>query len=343
MSLLDSTGRVYTFMGGNQILERYDPSNDTWTDLASMARVTLHAGAAVDSSDDIYVASGILSGGTNAFVQCERYDASGNSWSDFTSVASGVERWKPFCWIDGSDRLHIACGILNNTDTTFRRSVYRYSGGLSGSWSDLSTDSAADHSRYFYPITPGLFDSTNRLYAIGKGDSVSTPSTDVERYDLGAGTWSTRASLPAARTWAGRCVDASDRVYVVGGTDNVGTFAPLSTTYRYDPGANSWSTLATLPIPLRSLVVLAPPDGKIYAFMGVTTGTVNNNNIYVYDPSADTWTDTGEDLTFRNGPSVVFDGTGYYFIASVSASTTVQYWTPVAQVGGRRGWATVIG
>ena len=91
----------------------------------------------------------------------------------------------------------------------------------------------------------------------------------LHRHRLRAGRRShhcrTTCSVPAT---------ASDGTYVyVFGGYSFTSVATLDTVYRYDPAANSWSTMA--PMPTRALVASAvyyPPTNKIYVFGGVAAG-----------------------------------------------------------------------
>jgi galactose oxidase-like protein/Kelch motif protein len=101
---------------------------------------------------------------------------------------------------------------------------------------------------------------------------------------------------------------ASDGTYTYvfsGYSFNSGT---LSTTLRYDPGADSWTQMA--PIPLGGIMQSAVYDSnnnKIYVFGGEDADTgVNSNATYIYDIASDSWS------TGANMPDVrAFMGAGW--------------------------------
>jgi N-acetylneuraminic acid mutarotase len=95
-------------------------------------------------------------------------------------------------------------------------------------------------------------------------------------------TWSTKASLPAARANAAGGV-INDRLYVVAGDAGAGSQA---TNYQYDPGANTWATKAPKPTAVSDLAA-AVLDGKLHAIGGYNAGYKIAH--HVYDPAADTW------------------------------------------------------
>jgi N-acetylneuraminic acid mutarotase len=67
----------------------------------------------------------------------------------------------------------------------------------------------------------------------------------------------------------------------------------LDTVYRYDPAANTWTTLAAMPHPaIVASAVYYPPTNKIYVFGGSTRTPdpiVDFDTTLIYDIASNTW------------------------------------------------------
>jgi N-acetylneuraminic acid mutarotase len=114
--------------------------------------------------------------------------------------------------------------------------------------------------------------------------------------------WDVRAALPVGRSMA---MSASDGTYtyVFGGDNGSGTM--LSTAYRYDPAANTWTAIANMPtgIGYGGAVHVA---GKIYIPGGYTSGGYDCK-MYIYDIGSNTWsTDADACAVPSSGYSIAY-------------------------------------
>ncbi|MEU9705299.1 kelch repeat-containing protein [Streptomyces sp. NPDC047981] len=133
------------------------------------------------------------------------------------------------------------------------------------------------------------------VYAMG-GSTSGGNTASVEAYNPVTNAWSPVASLPLAR--AGLAAAASTCpggqrgtcVYAVGGTSG----GPVGTVESYNPAANVWTPVASLPTPRYSLATAAAPcpPGQtgtcVYAVGGLTGGL--SGKVESYQPSSRTWT-----------------------------------------------------
>jgi hypothetical protein len=128
--------------------------------------------------------------------------------------------------------------------------------------------------------------------------------------------WTTVSSMPSDEYGGGSASDGT-YTYVFGGYSfNSGT---VNTTYRYDPGSDTWTTLA--PIPLGGIMqsaVYDPANNKIYVFGGEDADTaVNSNATYIYDIATDSWSTGANMPDVRSFMASGYDsGTGHIFLAS---------------------------
>ncbi len=104
-------------------------------------------------------------------------------------------------------------------------------------------------------------------------------------------TWQQKADMPTARKEiADAATQLNGKIYVLGGKDHEGN---ISNVFEcYDPGNDSWSSLAAYPIPVwRSS--LEAVNGKIYAMGGYQSLNpfpfAPTNKAHVYDPDTDSW------------------------------------------------------
>ena len=125
-------------------------------------------------------------------------------------------------------------------------------------------------------------------WSFDRSNNVSVATHDV--LDLAAGTYERRAAASVARNHAFSGV-IDGKLYVTGGRapGHEGADASnLTTTEVYDPGADSWRTLADLPTP-RSGGASAVLGGQLYVLGGGLPGDEVNAVIERYDPASDRW------------------------------------------------------
>jgi N-acetylneuraminic acid mutarotase len=119
------------------------------------------------------------------------------------------------------------------------------------------------------------------LYAIGgqiRHDTAPVDLDAVHVYDAASDAWRAVAPLPAPRSH----FEASTFVYdgaivIVGGRDNTRTYpvsrSGLANVTRYDPRADVWTELPTLPIGLESTCARVI-DGRLIVSNGSTMGSI---------------------------------------------------------------------
>ncbi|MBI3552557.1 MAG: caspase family protein [Elusimicrobia bacterium] len=146
----------------------------------------------------------------------------------------------------------------------------------------------------------------NHLYAVGgiveSHDAFPWHAVrTVEAYDLSAGKWEEKASIPIPLNYAGAAV-AKGKLYVVGGwTDPLQHCS--TAVFSYDPATNQWSPKRPMPISSCSAPV-AEVDGILYAF--------GKDYVEAYDPVSDRWTSKTPMPIPREGMAVgVIDGIVY--------------------------------
>jgi N-acetylneuraminic acid mutarotase len=145
----------------------------------------------------------------------------------------------------------------------------------------------------------------SKIYVIGgtTGTSDASGFTDKnEVYDPATDTWETMVSMPTPR--ADLCASVvNGSIYLIGGKEywEGSLNHELNVTEVYDPTTDTWTTAASMPIPVFGYAS-AVVDGKIYVMGGTrqfleswtNLETVGSNQ--VYDVQNDTWS-IGTDLS----------------------------------------------
>lgn len=128
----------------------------------------------------------------------------------------------------------------------------------------------------------------------GSGNSVNRNSLEI--YDIASDTWSAGASMPEAKQAMAAAL-AGNKIYVFGGICKAaaGPDVYTGTAEVYDIAANTWSAIASLPIPMASSQGTAH-NGKIYlcggrtSATGVATQALASAQVLIYDIASGSYT-----------------------------------------------------
>lgn len=119
-------------------------------------------------------------------------------------------------------------------------------------------------------------------------------------------------------------VAANGKMFVIGGFGPGGR--PIGMAWEYDPVGDSWTKRKTMPVPVHH-GALASYNGKIYVFGGFTLyevpgqgagGWQPTDNVWEFDPVADSWTARAPMLTKRGSPIAVEVGGKIYVIGGAA-------------------------
>lgn len=129
------------------------------------------------------------------------------------------------------------------------------------------------------------------IYVVGgfAGGGVAQ-SAAVERYDPRAREWTSTAPLPTTLNHAGAVGWRGD-LYVFGGfiaAPVVGADRLSDRLFRYDAATDSWSELASAPVP-RSSFAAGVIGGRLYVAGGSTPEAQKTNRLDVYSFRRDRW------------------------------------------------------
>jgi N-acetylneuraminic acid mutarotase len=127
---------------------------------------------------------------------------------------------------------------------------------------------------------------------------------EVMRFDPGTSRWSAMPSLPEGRS-SHDAVVMGDKIYVAGGWKLEGgseTAAWHDSAWALDLSASDrqWRELPKPPFQRRALA-LAAAGGRLFVLGGFTPSAVTSSDVFVFDPSTQSWT---------SGVSLPIDGFG---------------------------------
>ena len=244
-------GKLYVFGGfgpGNDGPELrsdvYDPSTDSWSQIANLPERITHAGVAVYGTD-VYIVGGYVGfAGQTGYGQTF---GSRNVWIYHTATNSySAGPALPAQYAGGG------AVIVNST--------LHYFGGFDINRNDLNVHVAIDldnpnpswYTRASMPHVVnhmGYVNFDNKIYAIDgqTGTDAGLVTQDyVQVYDPTTDTWTSGASCPVARSHISSSTFVmGDRILFLGGEyENERESADC---YAYTPSTNSWAQLTSLP------------------------------------------------------------------------------------------------
>lgn len=123
-------------------------------------------------------------------------------------------------------------------------------------------------------------------------------------------SWSTKASMPTARTEvSGAALEG--KIYVIGGLDADG--ATLATVEVYNPASDTWISAPELPEP-RHHAATAVWNDRLYVIGGYSDiDFTPQASVFIYDPVASAWT-AGPSLPEPRGAHVAASTAGHIYI-----------------------------
>ena len=213
-------------------VRRFDPSNNTWTTLASLP-ILLSSGKAIYLNGKIYVLGGQTEAAPIGTVYI--YDIASNAWTTGANAPIGSS-----AYAIGTDVtrgiVYVTGGLDNQTLAQINLSAYDTK---TNTWSSLPGMKTARYGHEAAFIE-------GKLYVVG-GTGVAGGLTNGEVFDPVTQQWSNIASLNRARGFASGTAfkDALGNQYwfIVGGQD-AATITTISTAELYDVRNNRWLALA---------------------------------------------------------------------------------------------------
>ena len=154
------------------------------------------------------------------------------------------------------------------------------------------------------------------IYAFGGMVNLAASAVN-ERYSAASDSWTTRSAFASAvgrNRMAATAVAGSlaGRIYALGGA------GPVGDNLFYDPGADIWTAMASMPAALEGAGA-ASLAGKVY----VVGGTAGAPPVYEYDPASNLWAARASMTTGRSDMGVAAAGGRLYAIGGSAPDSAV--------------------
>jgi N-acetylneuraminic acid mutarotase len=273
-AVVSAAGEIYVIGGYvsntvSESVQAYDPSKNSWRDVADFPERLNHANAGA-VGDKIYVA-GYYTNGTmsTATTKVYEYEPGKDAWTAKSPLPAGTERAAGCVAVDGG------FGGARGGRSVAEAARYEVA---RDAWEELPVlPERREH------CVAGAIGGV--LYvAGGRADGIAGVQPKTWAYDSSAKTWTEKAALPPPRGGlAGAALGG--RLFAFGGEGNSavssGVFPDVSV---YDPATDTWQSLAPMLVP-RHGNGAAVLDGRIYIPGGATrqgAGATNENSVFAF-------------------------------------------------------------
>jgi hypothetical protein len=285
------------FAGSGQILvssEIYDPATGTWSAGADMPAGRIQASAVTLPNGDVLVAGGESDGSTTdpAPHSAVVYSPADNTFTTAPGTMSDGHALAGIALLPDGDAM-----VIGGFDPA---------SGL-----DLSTTAIYDPSTGDFTPGPSMNDprESPMVTTLGNGDILVAGGADfndnrgalhtAEVFDPHTNTWSdTATAMSTTRTGGGTALLPDGRVLVTGGTAANGDV--LSSTDIYDPATNAFTTGAAMAQARAGFGIAPLANGDLLVAGGLgaeptaTAAASGLTSTEIYDPTADTWSPSGD-------------------------------------------------
>jgi len=238
----------------------------------------------------------------HAIGTTERYDPATNTWAAGPNLHTAVFAGLAILLTDGETIL-LAGGIASTYSTGLTSSqVYSDAGNVWGSSQGAMNNARADF--------PGTLSGAHVFVSGGYGalsNNLPVVTATSELYDPIADAWASKASMARARGGHQLTTLVNGKILATGGYTQLGRsfsqaprvpggwsgsgFATTSCEL-YDPGADTWTAVASMHHPRFGHKSVLLPDGRVFVAGGYTSGNEQDGATAlceVYDPVRNEW------------------------------------------------------
>ncbi len=217
------------------LVEAYDPANNTWTTMAPMPTAARNLQGCY-MNGKIYLPNG-LTGSSSAPVFSPTlwiYTVSSNSWTTGANYPTTAVIFHAVACDAANNKVYLAGGSTGTgSGTTISNKTYVYN-ATTNAWTQLANLPTNRYGAVGY--------WRNGLFLVAGGDENNTPPAffSTLAYNPTTNTWSTFANLVTDRNLAaGTMLDGDAAIIVGGGFSSAGTLIGSTETYA---GSGPWTT-----------------------------------------------------------------------------------------------------
>ncbi len=244
----------------SSILQAYDPTTDTWKQLADMPAVRYQGDGAGVINSKLYVAGGWTIAGRLPTNTLFMYDPATDQWTSRAPL-SHLSACGATAAIDGKLYVTTPCNGYGG----YRNFLDRYD-PLTDTWTSMA-HSISEHGNGAFGVING------KLYVAGGINNNFQITNFLEVYDPAKNQWTALAPMPLPVYFAASAA-VNGLFYVFGGNNGTND---LNLVQVYDPHRNSWS----VPNNVNGLMPTkrnSAGAAVVYGIPFVEGGFTNNNN-----------------------------------------------------------------
>jgi N-acetylneuraminic acid mutarotase len=273
----------------------------SWSSRADVptCRYYLPAAAVGTNSSNVKLIYVIGDESTNAV---EAYNPATDSWSTKTSMPGTPMRYGFAAVTGGNGKIYAMGGIQAISGGSVLDKVQAYD-PVTDQWTTVASMQVA---RYRPAASVG---PDGRIYVFG-GQGTSGALNGAEVYDPQTNSWTFISPLPGFG-WLGACaalVKCSNTIYVVGGGGD-------SRVQAYNTASGAWSARADYAGLPTDFAMVTGRDDRLYVVGGNRDPHGPTNELFIYEPLTDTWTQGPSMSAARSLLAAASLGSNIYAIA----------------------------
>lgn len=283
----------------NEVRGEYEVfTQGSWSTIVAAAPAALTDAMAVSYGNYVYVIGGLISGVTSSSA-LYRYDTVNNAWATMASLPLGRSLGMA---VIHNEKIYVFGGTATNASNSASRTLYCYTIS-SNSWATLADMPEVKAQAAIAKIG-------SKVYIIS-GHNGSSNMASSYCYDIDTNTYTAIAAYPSA-TLNASADSIGTTLYVFSGS--------IVGSYKYDPVANAWSSIANNGTSSIRYLQATAINSSIYVSGGLI-GSNRSASLVKYDPVANSYIALADMPTVRAEHVTAFANNRLYCMLGRDNST----------------------
>ncbi len=279
-SAMDHLGRVYLVGGqlgtmeSTNLVERWDPATNLWSEVAPLPLPLLIPGAASTADGRIWIFGGFISSGPSSTARAMVFNPATNAWTELPPMPTARHLAAA---ARGNDGRFYVFGGTSATMLLAPLGDAAVFDPVTNAWSALPAVPTAVWGASAVTAEDG------RIFLFG--GTTRDATTVVQVYDPATRMWSSGPALPAARSNLAATRGPGGRIYILGG--QAGGVGGSTTFWSFTPSTGAYADLPMSPVRRTHHALAYLRDGRMFAVAGYTeVMPVTTASLYSFETSA---------------------------------------------------------